>query len=145
MDIYGELLFRGKRIEEWPIYTGVISKWIFGGYVFDKVGTYIYDPTMSHSLVRVDPSTVGQYVRRRDVSGERIFTGDIVQDTDGEEYVVWWSNEMTGYVLAKERCFKEFRNFHENQLKIVGNVWDNSDLKYQRMVINLNSSCVRRE
>ncbi len=125
-----EILFRGRRLGS--------DEWIFGGYQSYK-GTWHYimpddDSLNSTEWYEVDPKTIGQYTGLTDISGKKIFEGDICEMTyngESKTYVIVWDNE--------EQDFKGTNgteNYGRNYLYmgccekivVIGNIYDNSEL-----------------
>lgn len=79
----------------------------------------------------VNPETVGQAIWLKDVNGNEIFEGDIVEEVKPEwdepsrAVAVFEDNNFvfgynTGAILSVE--------FFYNEIKIIGNIFDNEDL-----------------
>ena len=82
-----KILFRGKEINT--------NKWCYGGYVRkvlfkntkdEKIRHYIFDGENAGPIVmhEVNPETVGQAIWLKDVNGNEIFEGDIVEEVKPE-------------------------------------------------------------
>lgn len=81
-----EILFRGKRVKD--------GKWIEGYYVrmlnpYSKSGVPVQHCICDGTpfIQEIDHDTVCQYIGLNDVSGRKIFEGDIVQPCDSEAKV----------------------------------------------------------
>ncbi len=148
-----EIEFRGKAI----LYCGFIEKgeWFYGTPVADRKGCYIVsgaaDVTDEYfrpeKWYTVDPETVGQFTGLEDKNDVKIFEGDIVQADPDSVFVVkfgrcidFTSNKPDGYqgfyLEQISHGLKMLRNdiyyWCNKGLKVIGNVFDNSDLlKYE--------------
>lgn len=127
-----KIKFRGKRIDN--------GKWVFGWYFFDDTGGfeahYIKD---ERTLLNeeVEAKTVGQLVSYYSVD---FFDGDLLSiscDCDSEYgcshgddvYLVGW-NKPAGYVLKKICSGRSYPldEFGEENMRVIGNVYDNPEL-----------------
>lgn len=100
------------------------------GYLCYQIGsrTIGIQTTETHGIVPVIPETVGEYTGRLDITGKRIYEGDIVQYGTG----LW----VVGYNSGK-MCFV-FRNIRNNAIvpgyavtaavKVVGNIIKNPEI-----------------
>ena len=145
-----ELIFRGFHPCDGPDTIVVDGKkvngmWVYGNYLTDSNGdTYItaypFTPISPNykdqwrvgahvPVIRVDPSTVGQYTGLTDKNGKRIFEGDIVRrETDYygkhniyDEPVVWENdieNDSFGEPYTSGYCI------HGGNWEITGTVFD---------------------
>lgn len=130
-------LFRAKRTDngEWAegfLYPGIgldKGKWIIT----------IVDSLFMHSRsFEVDPSTICQCTGFNDEDGKKIFDGDIVGFIDctstesgySEHYctgrVLW--DEETGSFQVTERLSAESYEVLDRECKVLGNMFDNSEL-----------------
>lgn len=145
--------FRGKVIE----FRGFIEtgEWFYGSLVSDRNGCYIVsgaaDVTDEYfrpeNWYTVDPETVGQFTGLEDKNDVKIFEGDIVQADPNSVFVVkfgrcidFTSNKpdgYQGYFLEQispglKMLRNDFYYWYNKGLKVIGNVFDNSDLlKYE--------------
>lgn len=126
-----EIYFRGKRID---IFEEGDSGWVIGYYInvedFEShydfpaiipVDSDIYSFCEINELYYVDPDTVGQYIGLDDARGDMIFEGDILY------------NELRRIMIVVEDVRRiEHLYFHSKEYTIIGNVWDNPELIYER-------------
>ena len=72
-----EILFRGKRTDNGEWVEGDLRH---GGYYLNDPDVYILVP-FADTVINypVDPETVGQYTGATDISGRRVFEGDIME------------------------------------------------------------------
>lgn len=129
-----EILFRGKDINT--------NKWCYGGYVRkvlfkntkdEKIRHYIFDGENAGPIVmhEVNPETVGQAIWLKDVNGNEIFEGDIVEEVKPE-----WDEPSRAVAVFEDNNFVFGYNtrailsveFFYNEIKIIGNIFDNEDL-----------------
>ena len=90
-----------------------------------------------NEFIEVDPDTLCQYTGLIDKNGKRIWENDIVVDEDDCYSEVFWNKKLYNYSL---RCLKTEHMFlmgkrwdlyllaNNNQLKVVGNIFDNAGL-----------------
>ena len=129
-----EILFRGKDINTNNCcYGGYVRKVLFKNTKDEKIRHYIFDGENPGAIIthEVNPETVGQAIWLKDVNGNEIFEGDIVEEVKPEwdepsrAVAVFEDNQFvfgynTGAILSVE--------FFYNEIKIIGNVFDNKDL-----------------
>ena len=89
----------------------------------------------------VDPKTVGQYARRKDKNGRKIFEGNIIKlswlyadgSIDEEIFRVLYSEEKAAFIreiknrkgdLIRDEMLSQ-EKLNEYNAEIIGNVWDN--------------------
>lgn len=135
-----EIYFRGKKHK-----TG---KWIIGSLVVDTIpGLEACIRDFGREYHFVDPETVGQYIGRVDKHRWKIFDGDIIklswleEDVRCEEiFCVRYDEESAGFVKeydkseirAYERAMFEQEALDEYNAEIIGNVWDNPELGFDK-------------
>ena len=116
-----EILFRGKSIST--------DKWVFGDFVSDACGIshegYLNEyGEVGYIMTYVIPETVGQFTGLTDKNGKKIFEGDILKNEyDDIETVEYFHNRFIPFAPPFA-----FDSWHENEIEIIGNVHDNSEL-----------------
>lgn len=119
-----EIIFRGKLLP--------MGGWSFGClkiYPGGKTAIITPDDTPLGKYGLVDPATVGQYIGRTDRNGNKIFTGDIVEDDSIRmKGQVKYSEEYLQYVVDDicdgEQDYAQFID----QAEVIGNIYDNPEL-----------------
>ena len=146
--IMREILFRAKRLDN--------SKWVEGYYVHledsfkRKESHRIYkrfaeaeidnvDVLFYPDYFEIDPASLGEYTGLDDISGKRIFEGDIVRDNrhDNKPYI----NERPSIVTCESyncsccygvygwRCIGGTADIKDAEfLTVIGNIHDNPDI-----------------
>lgn len=121
-----EILFRGKRTDNGERVQGYICRYGWTGKEKDYI---IPDYASALYTAEIDPETVGQYTGLTDVNGNKIFEGDIVWDSDDEDYgKVEWDNDTARFIITCSTFTVDFDNVYGYELEIVGNVYDNPEL-----------------
>lgn len=111
-----EIIFRG-RIKK--------RKWV-KGYLSDK--STINDGS---KIFEVDEDTIGLCTGLQDMNGQKIFEGDILEDTETTiRYLVKWFDEYAGFYIANEEGRIEDGLNTDSllpYLKVIGNIYDEPD------------------
>lgn len=115
-----EILFRGKDF---------LNKWRYGSLLINRYGEpYIYIPDDKRCYL-IDLNTAGQYTGLKDVNGNYVFEGDILQHvSEGEKCLaeVTWDE---GMFFLNNYCETFYEDIKEAPCqKIVGNRYDNPEL-----------------
>ena len=135
-----EILFRGqtRRYGEKVRLNGekIKSNWVYGGILpqngdGDFAIIYQQKPTVEKYPVYAD--TVGQYTGMVDKHGTKIFEGDIIDffgRSDGDGYgVVKYDAYETEFGFEYDNIYRSLgRNFHPENIEVVGNIYDNPEL-----------------
>ena len=128
-----EIKFKGKRINH--------SKWIYGGctkgidHISDKRRKErFYIGYMPIYIEEVYPETVCQYTGLKDIEGNKIFEGDLVEWEDVTGYedgagCIEWEPSHAGWFVVNDTTdiFDTVYDF-DNCLRIIGNKFDNPQL-----------------
>ena len=123
-----EILFRGKRIDN--------GAWVEGYYIVSSKGHHSGEHHLivcndningysGRDFIKVVPETVGQYTGLSDKNGKKIFEGDI----DQHGYICTFTNGAFQMCCFKdEKCIQAIPFWGCDNLMIVGNIHDNSEL-----------------
>jgi hypothetical protein len=150
-----EIEFRGKCIEriETPIESVEVGDWVYGFYYYDlsNMAAVIIATLQCADVgvgsgiaqynIKVDPETVGQYIERRDLQGNKEYEGDIIRFGTEESVltcVIELNKEahdddycpyLNGYALRilKEEDYPDNDDSDYSPI-IVGNKTDNPEL-----------------
>lgn len=118
-----EILFRGKRKKG-------DKRWVEGDLLHGYSGFGITNRYYAGSSFEVVPETVGQYTGLTDKNGAMIFEGDVVKSI-AAWYVVEFENGGYGlrpFGKGKLIPIMGHGNFNENEVEVIGNIYDNSEL-----------------
>ena len=136
-------LYRGKALEIVSEDSYPDLDWVYGNLVeelcsgrcfiadVDHISCIDGEAKVSDIMIEVDPETVGQYVATCG-NGDKIFTGDIMEDTTGDRYYVNFDEEECQYVRISmdggTPVQTSFDWFDATHSKIIGNIYDNPEL-----------------
>jgi len=118
-----EIKFRGKRVDNGEWVDGGIIQWNGVAAIIKHV--HVVNGIWKTEKIKVDPETVGQFTGLKDMNGNEIYEGDIIQyvDIDLKCYV--------GEVAYRNGAFDVLGNWNEwigegyiDKCKITGNIHD---------------------
>lgn len=139
-----EILFRGKRTDNGEWVQGYYAK--AKDYMSEKeihvifpLDLELFPHSEFSSYEEVDPETVGQYTGWEDMSGKKIFEGDICR------FKEWWRGkpcwighvlfEQGIYIIAggpNEECdtpfYIQMSRLDIDEIEVIGNMRDNPEL-----------------
>lgn len=113
-----EVIFRG--------WSPIQGKWIYGSGVHSTpFRTYLL--TDAGRLLEVEPETVGEWTGLHSNTGRKIFEGDVVKIIK-RIFLVRFCEKEASFMLwdGKHWCFS---GVPAEDLEIVGNIFDDEDLK----------------
>lgn len=125
-------LSKAKRIDDGDWLVGYVVKYGYTG----KEKYYIV-PSYASDLyaIEVDPSTICRCTGLEDKNGKLIWENDIVRDTHGNFYAVFYLNNYYrfSWICVKSDTFLvgamwNLWSFHSFEVEVVGNIFDNPDL-----------------
>lgn len=136
-----EILFRAKRVDN--------GEWVEGYYAVKGKGTDLEKHFIVTSIFDsntnaypfyftdnwVQPETVCQYTGLTDGDGRKIYEGDIVYihssciDEEDGGFSVEWDEDAARFDLCGEGLTVDFDSFYGRECEVVGNRFDNPDLK----------------
>ena len=116
--------------------------WHYGSLVYsDKIDAVIYFQTGKGSVksmdwVYVNQETIGQFTGLKDENGNEIYEGDILKWNNGRLYVVKFWRGM--FYASVEECnegilggfpLHRLTEYEDEKCEIVGNIYDNPEMK----------------
>lgn len=118
-------LFKAKHFNEWHI----------GNIVKEPDGLYIRDIKKNVMAFINDESTICQCTGLKDKKCKLIWENDIVRDTHGNFYAVFYYNNYYrfSWICVKSDTFLvgamwNLWSFHSFEVEVIGNIFDNPDL-----------------
>ena len=127
-----EILFRGKRKDNGEWIYGSLVKYYYKSFIVPDNVDYTYMlHTMFQEAREVDPKTVGQYTGLNDVSGRKIFEGDILSVLYASiENGSFFEHMDVYYELDYAQYYVGYRELYEvsNNSEVIGNIHDNPEL-----------------
>ena len=141
-----EILFRAKR-KGWQ--KSDKTEWIYGYYFWSKrtdkrkhIHHFILawgakqrvKEAIDEDQVEIDPETLGQYINKKDRYDNPIFEKDIVEifAEDEEKFTVEWDFDTAGIGMSGNiSIYVTFDNYSEREIEIIGNIFDNPELRWQ--------------
>ena len=122
-----EIKFRGKAVNT--------EMWVYGDLVHNQKVTHKgLEPRTMVGGYEVYKDTVGQFIGLKDVLEKDIYDYDILKDTDGQIYLVWYSEDYTSYMVEilnpENNMIDNFCGYYKSScsLEIIGNKFDNPEL-----------------
>lgn len=125
------ILFRGKRLDN--------GEWVEGDFIHRRIWSSdvsiirVSDNGFdSYEEYEVDPSTVGQFVKKRDRNGVRIFEHDIVtirgSKKQGLPAEIRYNREGASFEIARVG-YNPITLYDANEwCEVIGNIHDNPEL-----------------
>lgn len=126
-----EILFRGKRMED----NLIESHWVYGSVLVFSDYAKILDIDKETEAIResafVPIESLGQYTGITDISGAKIFEGDIIKGygatgkVEFEKAVVYWDDLFSEWRVEAGTLYG---SKNVETYEIIGNITDNPEL-----------------
>lgn len=124
-----EILFRGKRLDngEW-VYGDLLNHYDGGAEIFEHKETIFVGKKLEGRWYFVDSKTISQFTGLYDRNDVKIFEGDIVRYVDlinkpRKDKIIF----VKGKFALAEYWFVD-APLNNNELEVIGNIYDNPDL-----------------
>lgn len=119
-------IFRGKNKK---------NGWIYGDLIHNRGEVFIAplgiaNPFATAEDFIVDENSVGYFTSLKDKTNKDIYEGDIVSIHDNF-FICVWVDKYAGFAFVENTRYGEYKYSQEcdkDELKIVGNIYDNSEL-----------------
>ena len=124
-----EIIFRGKRIDNYEQCEGFFARYRNRTYIIEMVNELVVN---WHEVI---PETVGQYTGLKDKNGKRIFEGDIIRCGGKVVGVVNYHDccfcvrfIMKDHANRSNPAMDIIENEYPNDIEVIGNIHDNKEL-----------------
>lgn len=118
-----DIKFRGKSISN----DYSLDNWVIGTFYKDH-GKYFMVEEITGSHIQINSDTLGQYTGLKDKNGEDIYESDIVEIDCGTYKDNDVVNFVNGTFTLHDSGFEPDIMPPEKDLKVIGNIYENSDL-----------------
>ena len=116
-------IFRGKNKK---------NGWIYGDLIHNRGEVFIAplgiaNPFATAEDFVVDENSVGYFSSLKDKTNKDIYEHDIVSKY-GEYFICVWVERFASFAFIKNGEYNFFQECDKDELKIVGNIYDNVEL-----------------
>ncbi len=105
-----DIQFRGKRKDN--------GCWVYGNLIMIRGRAHI---NAVNRTGIVEPDTVGEYTGHDDITGKRIFEGDIIRYANGIGSIVWSEPNAAFMCREEDGEYHEWFSLLEN-IEVIGNI-----------------------
>ena len=128
--MHREIIFRGWNKKH--------SEWRYGYYFVNRGISFIVEdkveenPFQTEEDFCVEPETIGQYTGMKDMDGNKIFEGDVVEFTnlDLPDMVIRFDNASFMLCEDEDSTYEELRMNYT--VEVIGNIHDNPEFDERR-------------
>ena len=124
-----EICFRGKSKESKESKEN--KKWCYGLVDISATDVFHCCPIINDGEHRsmVDKKTIGQFTGLKDKYETKIFEGDILKESSGDDVgVVRYEDDDGMFVLVVDDVIYNFSNIDSKWYEVIGNIHDNPEL-----------------